>query len=105
TYRMLLKSKSSRAPTSDAASAARVRPSRYVRRRSTFQRSSQSTLRMPGEGSGRPVAIESAALAFARVSTALTDGTSRGARLVVLTVEPHACTDARGGLEVCPSGA
>src|SRR5579862_8505104 len=47
---MLLKSKSRTAPTSDAASALRARADRYVRRRSAFQRSSQSTCIEPGEG-------------------------------------------------------
>src|SRR5690242_15445808 len=70
---MLLKSKSRTAPTSEAARASRARPSRYVRRRSTFQRSSQSTLRMPGDGNALPIAVESV---DGRVSTALTAGTS-----------------------------
>src|SRR3954466_12006368 len=49
---MLLKSKSRTAPRSDAARASRARVVRYVRRRSTFQRSSQSTFIEPGEASG-----------------------------------------------------
>src|SRR2546422_3153800 len=54
---MLLKSKSSRAPRSDDASAAFARSSRYVRRRSGLTRSSQSTVWPPGEAKGR-VAID-----------------------------------------------
>src|SRR4051812_17210601 len=49
---MLLKSNSRTAPRSDAARASRARVVRYVRRRSTFQRSSQSTFIEPGEASG-----------------------------------------------------
>src|SRR6188472_551141 len=52
-YRMLLKSKSSTPPRSEAASAASARPNRYWRRRSTFQRSSQSTFMEPGDATGR----------------------------------------------------
>src|SRR6478672_9219916 len=52
TYLMLLKSNSSTAPRSDAASASRARVVRYVRSRSTFQRSSQSTFIEPGEAIG-----------------------------------------------------
>src|SRR3954449_11172247 len=49
---MLLKSKSRTAPRADAARASRARIVRYVRRRSTFQRSSQSTFIEPGDASG-----------------------------------------------------
>src|SRR3954454_20344950 len=48
-YRMLLKSNSRRAPRSDASRAARTRPKRYRRRRSAFQRFSQSTCMDPGD--------------------------------------------------------
>src|SRR5215204_1879182 len=64
---MLLKSNNRTAPRSDAASAERARPSRYVRIRSTFQRSSQSTFNEPGDGIGRVVVTGGAA-----ASTALT---------------------------------
>src|ERR1700733_4654180 len=51
---MLLTSKSSTAPSSDASSAARARASRYARRRVKSTRSSKSTFMRPGLGGTPP---------------------------------------------------
>src|SRR6478672_3910024 len=53
---MLLKSKRSTAPRSDASRAAFARPKRYWRSRSVLTRSSQSTVCAPGEANGRGIA-------------------------------------------------
>src|SRR6478752_5870350 len=80
---MLLKSKSSNAPTSLAASAAFARWRRYVRRRSGLTRSSQSTIWAPGEANGRVVvdAGVAASTALTEASSWLGDGGSAGRRL------------------------
>src|SRR3954467_15483478 len=66
---MLLKSKSSTEPRSDALSASRARPRREVRRRSGLTRSSQSTFIEPGDGMGRVVVTDCGGA----TSTALTE--------------------------------
>src|SRR6476646_6699244 len=81
---MLLKSNSSNAPTSLAASAAFARWSRYVRSRSGLTRSSQSTVWAPGEANGR-VAIDAgvaASTALTEASSWLGDGGSAGTAII-----------------------
>src|SRR5579872_733239 len=89
---MLLRSNSNSAPRSEASSAARARPNRYVRSRSKSTRSSKSTAIVPGAGIG----AESARIGVSIMRAYSTQGPGPGEPNLTHPMVPSRSTFLRG---------